>query len=97
MQQKAIWMEQCIACRRTSKPEPTWEQFLASRRSGSPLARFLDWRREMGRTFYQAAIHHFSTRCYRRLIPAMLAAAALEPGLVLGRVLPRLVTPRNCA
>jgi glycosyltransferase involved in cell wall biosynthesis len=96
MQQKAIWMERCIACRRAGNPEPTWDQFLASRRSASPVDRFLDWRREMGRTFYQAAIHHFSTRCYRRLVPTMLAAAALEPALVLSRVLPRLVTPRNC-
>jgi glycosyltransferase involved in cell wall biosynthesis len=96
MQQKAIWMERCIASRRAGNPEPTWEQFLASRRSASPFERFLDWRREMGRTFYQAAIHHFSTRSYRRLVPTMLAAAVLEPALVLGRVLPRLVTPRNC-
>jgi hypothetical protein len=91
MQQKAMWMEECIACRRAAKPEPTWDQFLASRKAGSPFARFGGWRRELGRTFYQAAIHHFSTRCYRKLIPSILAAAALEPGLVLGRVLPRLV------
>jgi glycosyltransferase involved in cell wall biosynthesis len=96
MQQKAIWMEQCIACRRAGRAEPTWDQFVASRRAAAPFARFLDWRREMGRTFYQAAIHHFSTRCYRKLLPALVAAMALEPALVLSRVLPRLVTPRNC-
>jgi glycosyltransferase involved in cell wall biosynthesis len=91
MQQKAIWMEQCIACRRAHRPEPTWDDFLASRKAGPLLRRFSGWRRELGRTFYQAAIHHFSTGCYRKLVPALLAAAVLEPCLVLGRVLPRLV------
>jgi glycosyltransferase involved in cell wall biosynthesis len=91
MQQKATWMEQCIAARRAGKPEPTWEEFLASRGSGSLVERFAGWRRELGRTFYQAAIHHFSTRCYRKLVPTLMAAAVLEPGLVLERVLPRLL------
>jgi glycosyltransferase involved in cell wall biosynthesis len=90
MQQKAIWMEQCIASRRGGKPEPTWDEFLASRKSGSLLSRFSGWRRELGRTHYQAAIHHYSTRSYGKLIPSLLAAAALEPALVLERVLPRL-------
>ena len=93
MQQKAIWMERCIASRRRGEPEPTWDEFVDQNRRAPLRERLGQWRREVGRTFYQAAQHHFSTRSYARLVPTLLAAAALEPSLVLSRVLPRLVKP----
>jgi hypothetical protein len=37
MQQKAIWMEQCIACRRAGNAEPTWNQFVASRKAAGAI------------------------------------------------------------
>jgi glycosyltransferase involved in cell wall biosynthesis len=94
MQQKTIWLERCIAARRAGQAEPTWEQFQAERRSVAWPTRLNHSRQELGRTFYQAAIHHVSTRNYVKLVPMLAAAAALEPGLVLSRVLPRLIPSR---
>jgi hypothetical protein len=94
MQQKTIWLERCIAARRATQPEPTWEQFQTERRKDAWLTRLNHSRQELGRTFYQAAIHHVSTRNYLKLVPTLAAAAALEPGLVLSRVLPRLMPSR---
>ena len=90
MQQKAMWMEACIRSRRDGRPEPGWDEFMAARRKAPLLRRLNEGRKELGRTFYQACVHHFSTRQYRRFVPALMAAAVLEPGLVLSRVLPRL-------
>ena len=94
MQQKTIWLERCIAARRAKQPEPTWEQFRAERRKVAWPTRLNHSRQELGRTFYQAAVHHVSTRNYLKLVPMLAAAAALEPGLVLSRVLPRLMPSR---
>jgi glycosyltransferase involved in cell wall biosynthesis len=91
MQQKAIWMEQCVACRRGGATEPTWQQFIDARRGASLGTRIANWRREVGRTFYQSAMHHYATRNRYRFVPAILGAAALEPSLVLSRILPRLL------
>jgi glycosyltransferase involved in cell wall biosynthesis len=91
MQQKTLWLERCIKARRAGDAEPTWDQFQLERRQLSWPTRLNQSRQELGRTFYQAAIHHVSTGNYARLIPALAAAAALEPGLVLSRVLPRLM------
>ena len=94
MQRKTIWMERCIACRRAGQPEPDWDEFQASRSRMPWRTRLNQGRQELGRTFYQAAIHHVSTRNYLKLFPTLIAAAALEPGLVLSRVLPRLMPGR---
>jgi glycosyltransferase involved in cell wall biosynthesis len=87
MVQKLAWMEKCMEARRTGEAEPRWEQFLASRR-------WNDRRQELARTLYQGAIRQRSSRQYGRLLPSLAAAALLEPSLVLGRVLPRLL-PRT--
>jgi glycosyltransferase involved in cell wall biosynthesis len=91
MQQKTIWLERCIAARRRGEAEPTWEQFQADRKKVGWPTRLNLSRQELGRTFYQAAIHHVSTRNYLKFAPMLMAAAALEPGLVMSRVLPRLL------
>jgi hypothetical protein len=91
MQQKTIWLERCIVCRRGGEAEPTWEEFQAQRRRVPLFRRMNHSRQELGRTFYQAAIHHVAMREYARLVPKLFAAALLEPGLVLSRVLPRLI------
>lgn len=94
IQQKTIWLERCILARRKGDAEPTWEQFQSERLHFPFFTRLNHSRRELGRTFYQAAVHHIATREYARLVPKMLAATVLEPGLVLSRVLPR-VLPRG--
>jgi hypothetical protein len=91
MQQKTIWLERCIAARRRREAEPTWDQFQSERKRVAWLTRLNLSRQELGRTFYQAAIHHVSTRNYLKFAPMLAAAAALEPGLVFSRVLPRLL------
>ena len=87
MVQKLAWMEKCMAARGSGEAEPTWEQFLASRR-------WNDRRQELARTLYQGAIRQRSSRQYARLLPSLAAAAVLEPSLVLPRVLPRLLPRR---
>jgi glycosyltransferase involved in cell wall biosynthesis len=94
MQQKTIWLERCIVARRNAQPEPTWTEFQIERKNVAWPTRLNQSRQELGRTFYQAAIHHVSTRNYLKLVPALAAAAALEPGLVLSRVLPRILPRR---
>ena len=89
MQRKTTWLEQCVATRRAGRPEPTWDEFQSQRRGVAWPRRLNQARQELGRTFYQAAVHHLSTRKYHKLATALAAAAALEPQLVFSRVLPR--------
>jgi glycosyltransferase involved in cell wall biosynthesis len=91
MQQKTLWLECCIAARRRGDVEPTWAQFEAARRALPWRRRLNSSRQELGRTYYQAAVHSASTRDYGRLVSMLAAAAVLQPRLVLSRVLPRLV------
>jgi len=90
MVRKLRWMERCIAARRQGRPEPTWEQFQASRRAAPWLVRLHEARKDFGRTMYQTAIGHYSAGRYHLLLPALAGAVALEPGLVLPRVLTRI-------
>jgi glycosyltransferase involved in cell wall biosynthesis len=91
MVKKLRWMERCIAARRAGRPEPTWAQFLAARRAEPWLVRLHESRQDLGRTMYQTAIGHYSAGRYHLLVPALAGAMALEPELVLPRMLPRLV------
>jgi glycosyltransferase involved in cell wall biosynthesis len=91
MVKKLRWMERCIAARRAGRPEPTWEQFLAARRAEPWLVRLHESRQDLGRTMYQTAIGHYSAGRYHLLVPVLAGAMALEPELVLPRMLPRLV------
>jgi hypothetical protein len=75
--------------RRDGNPEPTWDEFDAARTRVPWPQRLNEHRLETARTLYQSALHHLSTRSVHKLVPAMLAATALEPGLVLPRLLPR--------
>ena len=52
--------------------------------------RLNDHRKTAARTLYKAAVQHWSLRNYVHFIPELAAALALEPDLVLPRVLPRL-------
>lgn len=96
MQQKTLWLERCIAARRSGAPELSWEQFQAERKRAAWPTRLNLSRQELGRTFYQAAVHHVATRNYLKFAPMLAAAAALEPRMVMSRVLPRLL-PRPMA
>lgn len=91
MQQKALWVECCIAIRRRGEREPTWPEFQAARRRMPWPAWLKSSRQELGRTYFQAAVHSIATRDYVKFVPMLAAAAALEPRLVLSRVMPRLL------
>lgn len=90
MQRKMLWIEECVRRRRAGEPEPTWDEFVAARRRGPLHTRLNQGRREIGHTLYQASLHHLSAHSYHRFVPTLLAAAALQPGLVMSRVWPRL-------
>jgi glycosyltransferase involved in cell wall biosynthesis len=90
MVQKLAWMERCMQARRDRRPEPTWDQFLEARRCGPAFSRVNAGRRELARTLYQSALGHYAAGAFGRMLPTMAAATALEPSLVLPRVLKRL-------
>lgn len=90
MIRKLRWMEESIAARRAGRPVQTWQQFLESRGAAGRWRKFNDDRKDLSRTIYQAAIGHCAARQYHKFVPSLLAATALEPELVLGRVMPRL-------
>jgi glycosyltransferase involved in cell wall biosynthesis len=87
---KLEWVEACARARRAGAAEPAWEQFLAACDNGSPVARFNRARRDVARAFYKAATLHYSDRRYHRLLPALAAAAVLEPEYVWEKLAPRL-------
>jgi glycosyltransferase involved in cell wall biosynthesis len=87
---RAGWVEACVVARRTGKPEPTWEQFEADRAALPPLKRWAAGRAELASSLWKNAVIQLSTRRYVPMVASTLAAAALDPGLILSRVLPRL-------
>jgi glycosyltransferase involved in cell wall biosynthesis len=91
MIQKLAWTTDCLQHRLEKQPEPTWEQFLASRQQAPWPTRLNQHRKETSRTLYQAGLHAFATRRYHVLIPKMALATLLEPTLVVRRVMPRIV------
>lgn len=90
MQQRTLWIEACMRARSAGVAEPDFEQFSELIRRAPWPARVNHGRREWGKTLYQSALHHLAGRAYHRVVPLLAGAAALSPGLVLSRVLPRL-------
>ncbi len=84
------WVEDSKRRRRAALPEQTFAEFLADRHSRGLLARLNGRRKTTARTLYKAAIYHWSVHNYIRFTPLLLGALALEPGLVLPRIAPRL-------
>jgi glycosyltransferase involved in cell wall biosynthesis len=97
MIRKTEWITQCIERRQSGVAEPTWDEFLAARDRQPLPTRMNLARKETARTLYQTSKHYLAGRHYPALLCAMAAAAALEPGLVLGQVLPRLGLTGNRA
>lgn len=90
MQQRTLWIEACMRARRAGVLEPTFAQFTEQVKKSPLTTRCNHARREWGKTLYQASLHHLATRAYHRCLPLLAGAAALSPGLVLSRALPRL-------
>jgi glycosyltransferase involved in cell wall biosynthesis len=84
------WVEDLKNRRRAGLPEITFAEFIAARDQRPFLRRVNDHRKTIARTLYKAAVHHWSVQHYMRCFPELAAALALEPLLVLPRVLPRL-------
>jgi glycosyltransferase involved in cell wall biosynthesis len=83
------WVEALKNRRRAGLPEVTFAEFIAAREERPLLRRINDQRKTIARTLYKAAVHHWSMQSYLRCVPELAAALALEPLLVLPRVLPR--------
>jgi len=83
---KVAWITACIAARRSGKPEPSWEQFVASRRA-RPLGRRIDEeRRALAEVLYKTSVLYYAQRRPMRLVPTLAAAAVLWPSYVVGQV-----------
>jgi glycosyltransferase involved in cell wall biosynthesis len=88
---KLEWVEACARRRRAGRLEPTWAEFLDERSRSAPAARLNRFRKDVARTCYKAATLHYSDRRYHRFLPAIAAAAVLEPKYVLSKLLPQLL------
>ncbi len=87
------WVEDCKNRRRAGQSERTFEEFIHERDARPWPCRVNNQRKTTARTLYKAATHHWSRGDYIRFAPNFAGALALEPGLVLPRVLPRLMSP----
>lgn len=85
-QLKTNWVKACVQRRRSGKPEPTWEKFLALRQQ----APWWDWlneeRKLLAKSLYNVAVLHFSMRKYHLCAPILLCAALLQPRYILGQM-----------
>jgi glycosyltransferase involved in cell wall biosynthesis len=84
------WVEDSKNRRRAGLPELSFAAFLIERDRRPWPARLNGHRKTMARLLYKAAVHHWSTHDYVRFAPELAGALALQPELVLPRVLPRL-------
>jgi glycosyltransferase involved in cell wall biosynthesis len=84
------WVEDSKNRRRAGLSEQTFEEFLADRSNLGFVARCNGHRRTLARTLYKAATHHWAVHEYIHFTPKLLGALALEPGLVIPRLAPRL-------
>jgi glycosyltransferase involved in cell wall biosynthesis len=81
------WTRACALARRTSRPEPTWEEFLAIW-NGAPLWRRMDRaRKARAKYFYRQSGMEYV--CGRRLAAAwnFAGAVVLQPGYALRRII----------
>jgi glycosyltransferase involved in cell wall biosynthesis len=85
-QQRAEWVEACVAPRRQGKREPTWDEFMAVRRQASLWRRAHDVCREKARVLYKLAAIDYARRRYVRCMTELAGAALLEPSFVWERV-----------
>jgi len=85
--QKAIWARDCMRARRSSTPEPTWEQFVAGRRSAPWWLRLNRWRKANAKRLYrQSALDRISSQMFPAVIE-MSAAALLQPTYAVRRLI----------
>jgi glycosyltransferase involved in cell wall biosynthesis len=89
-QEKAEWVQACVAARRTGKSEPSWEAFLAGRQSAGWWSRLRDERRATSRMLYKLAAINYSRRRRLRCVSNLFGAFMLAPGFVLGRMTPQI-------
>lgn len=88
------WVEKCMLARRSGRPEPSLEEFVAAERS-APWPRRINLRRmELAQALYKAATHHYGAGRYGRLLVAMGTSLLLEPQFGIGRVWSKIVRYR---
>lgn len=86
---KIDWVKSCMLSRRRGDSEPSWQQFLATRRQVPWWERLNQERQVLAKVLYTAAVSYLSSRRYHLFAPALLGAALLQPSFVSGRVMSR--------
>lgn len=83
---KHLWARDSMIARRSSQPEPLWEQFLAGRNAAPWWVRLDRWRKLHAKRLYrQAGQHRVSSRPALALLE-MGAAAVLQPDYTIPRL-----------
>ena len=88
--QKALWARNCMRARRSGKPEPAWEAFLAQRRSAPWWLRLNRWRKAKAKQLYrQSALNRISSRVFQAVLE-MIGATLLQPNYAVMRLIGQL-------
>jgi hypothetical protein len=92
-ERRLAWVARCAMLRRQGQPEITFAEHEAGL-ADEPWWRRLNRRRaEVGSALYGRAVFSIARHGYGRAAAQLAGAATLRPGLVLGRIAPRLVPP----
>lgn len=76
---KTQWIRACMRARRSGAVEPTWQEFLAERRSAPWWLKINRWRKTSAKRLYRQSGLHFVNACRIRALLEMGAATLLEP------------------
>lgn len=79
------WLRECMRARRTGKPEPTKEEFLAEWNSAPVLKRWNRSRKFLAKGFYRAAGFAAAEKSYVTAAGKAVVALALQPGYSMRR------------
>ncbi|HTZ40885.1 MAG TPA: glycosyltransferase family 2 protein [Syntrophales bacterium] len=87
------WAIRCIHARRSGLKEPSFNEYLAFRRSRSWYERVESYRRDSGEEFYQRAARRYADHNRLRAVMTMAAALAIHPAHVIPRIYRRIFQP----
>lgn len=80
------WLRHCLRARRTGKPEPTRDEFLAIWNSASLLVRCNRFRKIQSKGFYRAAGFSFAERRRVKAIGQMMISLSMAPSYAASRI-----------
>ena len=93
LQQRQLrWVVACSAARRAGRPEPTFEQFVATERSGSWLGQLNVRRKEAANDRFHRALWAYANGQRGKATGDLAISSALDPAAAAKRFVPRVVS-----